>query len=145
MPKTVVAVFFRHMLLRGIFLTYITWLRLVKNLTPREEKSAGRYKIVFANYKGEISPDESNKKFAEVVDVPGVLQVLAVWRCEPVSAGGSFCLDYKGALPLGLQLAPGLCLCCPDEYEVSFAKFPRDDCVVTPCFCLGLEIGRAHV
>ena len=76
--------------MRGIFLTYITWLRLVKNLTPREEKSAGRYKIVFANYKGEISPYESNKKFAKVVDVPGVLQVLAVWRCEPVSAGGSF-------------------------------------------------------
>jgi hypothetical protein len=25
---------------------YITWLRLVKNLTPREEKSAGRLKTV---------------------------------------------------------------------------------------------------
>jgi hypothetical protein len=73
--------------LRGIFYAYITWLRLVKNLTPREEKSAGRCKIVFANYKGEDSPEESNKKFAEVVDVPGVLQVLAGWRCEPVSAG----------------------------------------------------------
>jgi hypothetical protein len=138
MSKTVVAVFFRRMFLRGIFHTYITWLRLVKNLTPREEKSAGRYKIVFANYKGEISPDESNKKFAEVVDVPGVLQVFAVWRCEPVSAGGSFRLDYKGALPLGLQLAPGLCPSCSDEYEVPFAEFPRDDCVVAPCFCLGL-------
>jgi hypothetical protein len=34
---------------------YITWLRLVKNLTPREEKSAGRNKIVFANYKGELA------------------------------------------------------------------------------------------
>jgi hypothetical protein len=43
MSKTVVAVFFRHMFLRGIFHTYITWLRLVKNLTPREEKSAGQY------------------------------------------------------------------------------------------------------
>jgi hypothetical protein len=32
---------------------YITWLRLVKNLTPREEKNAGRNKIVFAYYKGE--------------------------------------------------------------------------------------------
>ena len=38
MPRTVVAVSFRHLFLRGIFLTYITWLRLVKNLTPREEK-----------------------------------------------------------------------------------------------------------
>jgi hypothetical protein len=41
------------MLLRGIFHLYITWLRLVKNLTPREEKSAGQDKIVFVNYKGE--------------------------------------------------------------------------------------------
>jgi hypothetical protein len=127
MSKTVVAFFFRRMFLRGIFHTYITWLRLVKNLTPREEKSAGRYKIVFANYKGEISPEESNKKFTEVVDVPGVLQVLAAWRCEPVSTGGSFCLDYKGALPPRLQLALGLRPSCPDEYEVPLAELPRDD------------------
>jgi hypothetical protein len=53
MSKTVGAVFFRRRLLRGIFHLYITRLRLVKNLTPREEKSAGRNKIVFANYKGE--------------------------------------------------------------------------------------------
>ena len=117
---------------------YITWLRLVKNLTPREEKSAGRYKIVFANYKGEISPDESNKKFAEVVDVPGVLQVFAAWRCEPVSAGGSFRLDYEGALPPGFQLAPGLCPSCSDEYEVPFVEFSWDDCVVAPGLRLGL-------
>jgi hypothetical protein len=138
MSKTVVAVFFRRMFLRGIFHTYITWLRLVKNLTPGEEKSADQNKIVFCELQGRISPDESNKKFAEVVDVPGVLQVFAVWRCEPVSAGGSFHLDYKGALPLGLQLSPGLCPSCSDEYEVPFAEFPQDDCVVAPCFCLGL-------
>jgi hypothetical protein len=30
----------------GAFYWYITWLRLVKNLTPREEKSAGRNNIV---------------------------------------------------------------------------------------------------
>jgi hypothetical protein len=52
MSKTVVAVFFRRMFLRGISHLYITWLRLVKNLTPWEEKSAGQNKIVFANYKG---------------------------------------------------------------------------------------------
>jgi hypothetical protein len=92
------------MFLRGISHTYITWLHLVKNLTPREEKSAGRYKIVFANYKGKISPEESNKKFAEVVDVPGVLQVLAVWRCEPVGAGGAFVLTIKGPSHLGSSL-----------------------------------------
>jgi hypothetical protein len=95
-------------------------------------------RLFLANYKGEISPDESDKKFAEVVDVPGVLQVLAVWRCEPVGAGGCFCLDYEGALPLGLQLSPGLRPSCPDEYEVPFAELPRDDCVVAPCFSLGL-------
>jgi hypothetical protein len=44
------------MLLRGIFLTYITWLRLVKNLTPREEKSAGRYKIVCGELQGRNRP-----------------------------------------------------------------------------------------
>jgi hypothetical protein len=37
----------------GDFHLYITWFRLVKNLTPREEKSAGQNKIVFADYKGE--------------------------------------------------------------------------------------------
>jgi hypothetical protein len=138
MSKTVVAVFFRRMLLRGIFHLYITWLCLVKNLTPREEKSAGQNKIVFWELQGRISPDESNKKFAEIVDVPGVLQVFAVWRCEPVSAGGSLRLDNERALPLRLQLAPGLCPTCADEYEVPFAEFSRDDCVVAPCFCLGL-------
>jgi hypothetical protein len=95
-------------------------------------------RLFLTNYKGRISPDESNKKFAKVVDVPGVLQVLAVRRCEPVGAGGSFCLDYKGALPLGLQFAPGLRPSCSDEYGVPFAELPRDDCVVAPCFGLGL-------
>jgi hypothetical protein len=121
MSKTVVAVFFRRIFLRGIFHTYITWLRLVKNLTPGRKRVRAGTRLFLANYKGEISPDESNKKIAEVVDVPGVLQVLAVWRCEPVSAGGSFCLDYKEALPLGLQLALGLRPSCLDEYEVPFA------------------------
>jgi hypothetical protein len=50
MPKTVKAVFFDTLCLifvfAGAFCWYITWLRLVKNLTPREEKSAGRNNIV---------------------------------------------------------------------------------------------------
>jgi hypothetical protein len=33
--------------LQGIFCVYITWLRLIKNLTPQEEKSAGRNKTVW--------------------------------------------------------------------------------------------------
>ena len=54
MPKTVYAVFFDIVLIFcGGFSVYITWLRLIKNLTPREEKSADQNKIVFANYKGE--------------------------------------------------------------------------------------------
>jgi hypothetical protein len=134
MSKTVVAVFFRRMFLRGIFTHILHGSASLKTSPPREEKSAGRYKIVFC----EISPEESNKKFAEVVDVPGVLQVLVVWRREPVSAGGSFCLDYEGALPPGLQLALGLRPSCSDEYEVPLVELPRDDCVVAPCFGLGL-------
>jgi hypothetical protein len=38
-----------------------------------------------------------------------VLQVFAVWRCEPVCARGSLRLDNERAHPLWLQLAPGLC------------------------------------
>jgi hypothetical protein len=52
MSKAAFTVCFRRMFLRGIFHTYITWLRLVKNLTPREEKSVGRYKIVFGELQG---------------------------------------------------------------------------------------------
>jgi hypothetical protein len=48
MPKTVDAVFFDIVLIFcGGFSVYITWLRLIKNLTPREEKSAGRNKTVW--------------------------------------------------------------------------------------------------
>jgi hypothetical protein len=51
MSKTVVAVFFDMLHLSvcfcGGFCWYITWLRLVKNLTPQEEKSVGRNNIVW--------------------------------------------------------------------------------------------------
>jgi hypothetical protein len=87
---------------------------------------------------GRAGPEESNKKFAEIINVPGMLQFFAGWRHEPVCAGGRLRLNDERALPLGLQFAPRLCPSDPDEYEVSFAEFPRDDCVVTPCFCLGL-------
>jgi hypothetical protein len=72
-----------------------------------------------------------------------MLQVLAGWRCEPVCAGGRLRLDDERAFPLGLQLAPRLCPSCPDEYEVSFAEFPRDDCMVTPCFVWAWYLFRA--
>jgi hypothetical protein len=44
MPKTVDAVFFDMLHLN--FCGYITWLCLVKNITPREEKSVGRNNTV---------------------------------------------------------------------------------------------------
>jgi hypothetical protein len=51
MSKTVNVVFFDMLRLSfcfcGGFCRYITWLRLVKNLTPQEEKSAGRNSIVW--------------------------------------------------------------------------------------------------
>jgi hypothetical protein len=49
MPKTIGAVFFDMLRLSfcGDFCRYITWLRLVKNLTPREKKSAGWNNIVW--------------------------------------------------------------------------------------------------
>jgi hypothetical protein len=49
MPKTVGAVFFDMCVLvfAGDFCRYITWLRLIKNLTPWEEKSAGRNNTVW--------------------------------------------------------------------------------------------------
>jgi hypothetical protein len=53
MSKTVAAVFFdTHdhdigwIVCVGAFRYYITWLHLIKNLTPREEKSAGLSDIV---------------------------------------------------------------------------------------------------
>ena len=94
--------------------------------------------ILFGKLQGRVGPEDSNKKFVEIIDVPEMLQVFAVWRCEPICARGCLHLDNERALPLGLQLAPGLCSSCSDEYEVPFAEFPRDDCMVAPCFCLGL-------
>jgi hypothetical protein len=102
---------------------YITWLRLVKNLTPGRKRVRARIKLL-CELQGRAGPEESNKKFAEIINVPRMLQVLAGWRCEPVRARGRLRLDDKRALPLGLQLAPGLCPSRPDEYEVCFAEFP---------------------
>jgi hypothetical protein len=106
--------------------------------SPPGRKRVRARKNCFCELQGQVGPDESNKKIAEIINVPGMLQIFAIWRCEPVCAGGCLHLDNERALPLGLQLALGLCPSCSDEYEVPFAEFPRDDCVVAPCFCLGL-------
>jgi hypothetical protein len=50
--------------------------------------------------------------------------------------GDAFVLTMKGPSHLGSSL-PRDCPSGPDEYEVSFAEFPQDDCVVTPCFLFG--------
>ena len=42
------------------------------------------------------------------------------------------------AFQLTKMLALGLRPSCSDEYEVPFAELPRDDCMVAPCFGLGL-------
>ena len=60
---------------------YITWLRLIKNLTPPwEEKSAGQ-KIMFGELQGHDGPEGSNKKFAKTVYIPGMFQVFARLSC----------------------------------------------------------------
>jgi hypothetical protein len=56
----------------GDFCGYITWLRLIKNLTPRKEKSVGQNDTV-CELQGCVSPEDSNKKFAEIIDIPGML------------------------------------------------------------------------
>jgi hypothetical protein len=56
----------------GDFCRYITWLRLIKNLTPgRKRVQAGM--ILFEELQGRAGPEDSNKKFAEIIDIPGML------------------------------------------------------------------------
>jgi hypothetical protein len=55
----------------GDFHWYITWLCLIKNFTPREEKSAGLNNIVCRITKAR-RPWDLNKKNSEIIDVPGM-------------------------------------------------------------------------
>jgi hypothetical protein len=59
MPKTVDAVFFDTLGLSfcycGGFCRYITWLRLVKNLTPGRKRVRART-ILFGGLQGRVSP-----------------------------------------------------------------------------------------
>jgi hypothetical protein len=73
MPKTVDAVFFDMLHLSFCdFCRYITWLRLLKNLTPgRKRVRAGI--ILFGELQGRVGPEDSNKKIAEIVNIPGML------------------------------------------------------------------------
>jgi hypothetical protein len=60
------------LVLAGDFCRYITWLRLIKNLTPgRKRVWAGM--ILFGKLQGRVGPEDSNKKFVEIIDIPGML------------------------------------------------------------------------
>jgi hypothetical protein len=74
MPKTVDAVFFDIVLIffAGDFCVYITWLRLIKNLTPGRKRVRARI-ILFGGLQGRVNPEDSNKKFTEIVNIPGML------------------------------------------------------------------------
>jgi hypothetical protein len=74
MQKTVDAVFFDMLRLSfaGDFCRYITWLRLVKNLTPRRKRVLAEI-VLFGGLQGRVGPEGLNKKFAEIVDIPGML------------------------------------------------------------------------
>jgi hypothetical protein len=65
---------FRHIVLvfAGDFCVYITWLHLIKNLTPGKKRvRAGM--ILFGELQGRVSPEDSNKKFTEISNIPGML------------------------------------------------------------------------
>jgi hypothetical protein len=104
MPKTVDAVFLRRRFLLGIFHLYITWLHLVKNLTPREEKSAGQNKIVFANYKGELALRSQTKNLRRL----SMFQECSKSSLDGVASlyalGDAFVLTMKGPSHLGSSL-----------------------------------------
>jgi hypothetical protein len=59
---------------------YITWLRLIKNLTPGRKRVRAGIKL-FGELQGRVGLVESNKKFAKVVYVPGMFQVFARLCC----------------------------------------------------------------
>jgi hypothetical protein len=51
---------------------YITWRRLIKNLTPGRKRVRAGIKL-FCELQGRAGPEESNKNFAEIINVPRML------------------------------------------------------------------------
>jgi hypothetical protein len=51
---------------------YITWLRLIKNLTLGRKRVRAGIKL-FGELQGRVGPEYSNKKFTEIVNIPGML------------------------------------------------------------------------
>jgi hypothetical protein len=62
--------------------------------------------IIFGELQGRVGLEDSNKKFAEIIDILGMLQVFARLRCLPVRTGGRLRLDDEWSFPLWLQLTP---------------------------------------
>jgi hypothetical protein len=48
---------------------YITWLRLIKNLTPGRKRVRAGIEL-FGELQGHVSLEDSNKKFTEIVNIP---------------------------------------------------------------------------
>jgi hypothetical protein len=49
---------------------YITWLRLIKKTSPPGRKRVRAGIKLFDELQGRAGPEESNKKFAEIVNIP---------------------------------------------------------------------------
>jgi hypothetical protein len=106
MPKTIDAVFFDILCLSfcGEFLrVYITWLRLIKNLTPGRKRVRAEM-ILFGELQGRVSPEDLNKN----------LQRLSIFqecsRSSPdgvvslYALGDAFVLTMKGPSHFGSSL-----------------------------------------
>jgi hypothetical protein len=82
MPKTVDAVFFDILCLNfcGDFCGILHGSASLKTSPPgRKRVRAGM--IMFGELQGHVGPEDSNKKFTEIIDIPGMLQVFARLRC----------------------------------------------------------------
>jgi hypothetical protein len=75
MPKTVDAVFFDMLCLSfcGGFLAGILHGSASLKTSPPGRKRVRAEMILFGELQGRISPEDSNKKFTEIVDIPGML------------------------------------------------------------------------
>jgi hypothetical protein len=66
---------FRHIVswfLRGIFAGILHGSASLKTSPPRRKRvRAGT--ILFGELQGRVGPEDSNKKFAEIIDIPGML------------------------------------------------------------------------
>jgi hypothetical protein len=66
---------------------YITWFRLIKNLTPRRKRVWAGIKL-FGELQGCVSPEDLNKEFTEIINIPGLRQIalLVCTRWEMTSS-----------------------------------------------------------